>query len=51
MTVRQLLSSLDSPELTEWMAFFALERERNGAPAPEQDVEAGLMKIFGKPNG
>jgi hypothetical protein len=53
MTVRQLLTSLDSAELTEWMAFFKLERERQEVPEPpaEQDVEASLMKVFGKPNG
>jgi hypothetical protein len=28
MTVKQLLSSLDSRELTEWMAYFKLENER-----------------------
>jgi hypothetical protein len=28
MTVRQLLSSLDSTELAEWAAFFKIEEER-----------------------
>jgi hypothetical protein len=28
MTVRQLLASLDSRELAEWMAFFRIERDR-----------------------
>ena len=29
MTVRQLLESVDSAELTEWMAFLSLEMERD----------------------
>ena len=27
MTVRQLLNSLDSPELTEWSMFFKIDKE------------------------
>lgn len=42
MTVAQLLRSMSSRELGEWLAIFKLERE----PA-EADGEAGLRKVFG----
>jgi hypothetical protein len=45
MTVRMLLASLSSYELTEWQAFFALQRQA----VPEEDVESKLQKSFGRP--
>jgi len=36
MTVRQLLSSIDSRELMEWVAFFNLKKE---IPTEKQDVK------------
>ena len=36
MTVAEMLGKLDSRELTEWMAFFEIERRRQtGEPAGE----------------
>lgn len=38
MTVSQLLDSVDSAELTEWMAYLQLEHERqNGKPQDEPE--------------
>lgn len=45
MTVRELLSRTTSAELTEWMAFTAIE---NGY-TPKASVETQLMRIFGGP--
>jgi hypothetical protein len=45
MTVRELLSRIGSDELTEWMAYTALENG-HGLEAP---VEEQLMRIFGGP--
>lgn len=39
LPVRVLLNSLDSAELTEWQAFFQLEREGAGADAPADDEQ------------
>lgn len=41
MTVREMLSKLDSFELTEWMAFFRIENEeikkaKDGPPLEEK---------------
>jgi len=41
MTVKQLLSSLDSREITEWRAFFRIESDRikevqNGPPVEDK---------------
>lgn len=39
MTVRRLLAEISSAELTEWMAYFALEQSAAQAPAPATDVQ------------
>jgi len=46
MTVQQLLSTVSSPELTEWRAFYRLEgqireKARKGPPV-EEKVKFGL---------
>jgi len=38
MTVRQLLHSLDSAELTDWMAYFQLEAAGVKPEVDEQEV-------------
>lgn len=48
MTVRQLLASLDSAELTEWMAFLELQRD---AETKGENVDDQLKKILGAHNG
>lgn len=45
MTVTRLLRDLDSRELTEWHAFFLLQRQETHTA----NVEADLRKVFGKP--
>lgn len=45
MTVRQLLHSLDSAELTEWMAYFALEAD-GAKPAAATDEDELFRKAF-----
>lgn len=48
-TRKELLASLDSDELTDWMAFFRLQAS---PPAPPPaDVEEQLMKAFGHRRG
>ena len=52
MTVRDLLSRIDSKELTEWRAYFRVENERQEAAmkkqAPlEQNISAS-MRGYGK---
>ena len=42
MTVRQLLASIDSKELSEWLAFFQVENE-----APKDSPEDLSAKIKG----
>ena len=43
MTVWQLLNSLDSRELSEWMAFFALEKKNTPKEATvESKVNFGM---------
>lgn len=46
MTVRQLLSSLDSAELTDWMAYFEIERRKAEMP-PGGSAAEQLYKLFG----
>lgn len=46
MTVQQLLSSLDSAELTEWMAYLDLEAAGAKAPASDQDEDDLWRKAF-----
>lgn len=48
MTVRDLLQRLDSPELTEWMAF--LEQE-SAPPQPELTEEEAWKRAFGITDG
>lgn len=42
MTVAQLLGSLDSSELTEWMAHFALEHEERVRAEVERKAQEGI---------
>ena len=42
MTVSDLLSRCDSAELTEWMAWHAMQRDE-----PAVDVEQQLRDVFG----
>jgi len=44
MTVRQLLSGLDSRELSEWMAYFAIENDK--ADGKGEDINTKLMNAF-----
>jgi len=49
MTVRVLLSTIDSRELSEWIAYFRLEKRRSEErkkPSPEQLAEK-LKVAFG----
>lgn len=46
MTVRQLLQSLDSAEITEWIAFLELEAGRTQQPASEVDEDELWRKAF-----
>lgn len=48
MTVRQLLESTDSAELTEWMAYFRLERERAAGLPADDDPSAAFVRVFGQ---
>lgn len=44
MTVRQLLAAADSAELSEWIAFFELERDGDKPkPTPKDEIEAWKM--------
>ncbi len=49
MTVRQLLSSLDSAELTEWGAYFKIENERIKNHGKDELPVEEKMKLFLKP--
>lgn len=49
MTVRQLLASLDSRELSEWQQFLLMEHERS-ARETEAPVEQKLKAIFRSSN-
>jgi hypothetical protein len=40
MTVRQLLRSLDSRELTEWRAFFRIEAEKRPGASGQKDPKS-----------
>ena len=42
MTVKELLNKIDSRELTEWQAFFILEKEERDA---HQQTNATLAKV------
>ncbi len=44
MTVRQLLNSMDSKELSEWMAYFTIENEK--ADGKGGDLNTQLMNAF-----
>lgn len=46
MTVKMLLNSMDSRELTEWAAFFTLENEERDRK-PGDDVVSDLKRTFG----
>lgn len=45
MTVRQLLSSLDSRELSEWMAYFSLDNKpRNTQLANTERIKSFFLQ-------
>lgn len=44
MTVGELLRRTDSRELSEWMAYFKIEKKNSDRAAMEQKAEAGLHK-------
>lgn len=46
MTVRQLLTSTDSAELTEWMAYLQLEAERD-KPTDEAEAWRKAFNAYG----
>jgi hypothetical protein len=46
MTVRQLLGSLDSAELTEWMAFLKVEAETD-RPAGDDEAWRRAFNAYG----
>lgn len=48
MTVQQLLETVTSAELAEWIAFYRLERETSSED-PGEVAEQQLKKIFGAP--
>jgi hypothetical protein len=51
-TRRELLSQIDSPELSEWYAFLTLEqRGTRGGPVDTEKLEKDLTMIFGDANG
>jgi hypothetical protein len=47
MTVRQLLTNLDSRELSEWMAFFEIENENVKNDKPNETPQTLEAKIKG----
>jgi hypothetical protein len=47
MSVRMLLNSMDSRELSEWAAFFTLENEDKDKK-PSADVATDIKKAFGR---
>lgn len=50
MTVRQMLASMDSVELTEWASYITIENEdRNRKPG--DNVEEDIKRAFGKGKG
>lgn len=53
MTVAQLLASLDSREITEWQAYFALKREANDKPkgSTADDIKAAFAHRIVKKKG
>ena len=48
MTVRQLLTSLDSEELSEWMALQRVEREEQKQSQLRAKAELAEQKLRGK---
>jgi hypothetical protein len=50
MSVRQLLESMDSSEVSEWRHFLILEAERMKAKPIDEDVEGKLRNIFSSAN-
>lgn len=44
MTVRQLLNSLDSREISEWMAYYTIENEK--ADGKGDDLNNKLLNAF-----
>ena len=46
MTVKQLLNSLDSREITEWLAYYEIEAERMKKDDPKK-LSAQIKTDFG----
>lgn len=44
MTVRELLARIDSAELTEWMAYMALDAKPDPPPTDPKALRAMLQK-------
>ncbi len=47
MTVAQLLASMDSQELSEWMAYYRLQDERQRESEMQSRAESGLQQAHG----
>lgn len=45
MTVKQLLSSLDSPELAEWKVFFKIRNEKS-KKEPKMETEIKSLRGY-----
>ena len=52
MTVRELLSRIESRELAEWMAFFRVERAEAETPTPADRIRELRLEAVdrGRPN-
>jgi len=46
MTVGELLERMDSRELSEWMAFDAVKKEKFSAPQSSEDISNSLLNYF-----
>lgn len=47
MTVREMLSKMDSYEITEWMAFYEIEAKKTKGPPLAEQMQNNL-KGYGK---
>jgi len=47
-TPDEFLSSVDSAQIGELLAYFVLQNEDIKSKVPEDDVEANLREIFGR---
>lgn len=48
MTVRQLLRSISSSELSEWMAYYKLENEEKKRALAEAKAQSGVQAMKAK---